>query len=210
MLRTFSVKLNRIFSSKQSIFITIITCAGIIAAFYFFVHSFYQQRILRSNLECKKLTQVSTNILNYKNKYGNLDDYINELEERYQLASVSVPNEMQQGEFINFLQQLSVENKIKISSIVPSAIQPVEETSYNDSEGDIKTDNVEHDYKNVSLNKLSINIKFESGYIELINFLKAIEASERLLKIDTLYLIGKGDGNILICDLNITIFSLND
>ena len=204
------MQLNRIFSSKQSIFITIIICAGMVAAFYFFVHIYYQQKILWSNLECKKLTQVSTNILNYKNKYGNLDDYINKLEERYKLASASLPIEMNQGEFLNFLQQIALENQIKISSIVPSSIQPVDEATKNYSENDIKIDEVENNTKNISLNKLSININTESGYFQLINFLKAIEASERLVKIDTLSLIGKGDGDILICDLTITIFSLND
>ena len=177
-----------------------------VAAFYFSIHNFYQQRILRSNLECKKLTQMSTNILNYKNKYGNLDEYIKKLEERHQLANISVPSEMQQGEFVNFLQQIALENKIKISSIAPSSIQPVEEISGNG----VKDDEVENNPKNLSLNKLAINIKTESGYVQLINFLKAIETSERLVKIDTLSLIGKGDGDILICDLNITIFSLND
>ena len=191
-------------------------CFILVAASWHFIHSFFQQRILYSELERQKLLQTNDKILNYKNKYGNLDEYMQTIEKRYQLANISLPEQMNQGEFVNFLQKVAQENQVKLISIVPSSIQTIEDNgeiiSKIETEDEINNiqDSKEKSAKgkNNILKKLSIDIKIESGYIQLINFLKAIELSERLVSIDNLYIISKDDGNNLNCNINMSIFSL--
>ena len=198
------MKLNKIFSSKKSFIITIIFCTGVLIAFWNLSHTLTQQEILRLDLERQKLTQINANILNYKSKYGNLDEYLAKLEERYQLATISLPEQMQQGEFIDFLQQTASENQIKIISLNPGSIQPVERANKNNV--DIEDDSIQN--KEPMLTKLSISVKIECNYVSMIKFLKTIEESERLMKIDNLTIVGKDDGDNVSCNLDIIIFAL--
>ena len=200
------MKLNKIFSSKKSFIITIIFCTGIIIVFWILSHKLTQQKILRLNLERQKLAQINTNILNYKNKYGDLDEYLAKLEERYNLANISLPEQMQQGEFINFLQQTALEQQVKIISLNTGSIQLIEESDKNDVENNVESNFIQN--KESALSKLPISIKIECDYVSLIKFLKTVEESERLMKIDNLTIIGKDDGDNIICNLNIVIFAL--
>ena len=182
-------------------------------AFWNFIHNSTQQKILRLDLERQKMLQINNNILNYKSKYGNLDEYMKTIEKRYQLASISLPDRMQQGEFVTFLQQVAFENQIKITSLIPSSIQIVEDDE-NKSDTVEKTSEIDNPLdkktqeKNLTLKKLSIVVKIESGYVQLIKFLKAIESSERLVRIDNLAIISKDSGDNLNCELQLSIFSL--
>lgn len=179
---------------KITLVCSIFFCLILIVAFWNFIHIPAQWKILQLDLERQKLLQINENILNYKSKYGNLDEYMKTIEKRYQLANISLPEQMQQGEFVNFLQRVALENDVKIISLIPSAIQnPVDETSQDESP---------------VINKLLISLKIESGYLQLISFLKAIESSERLVQIDNLSIIGKGDGTNLNCEIKLLIFSL--
>ena len=55
---------------------------------------------------------------------------------------------------------------------------------------------------------LPIDFVFECDYMSLINFLKAIEDSERMVNIKNLSITSKDDGEKLNCKLNIIIFAL--
>ncbi len=178
---------NKFFSDKKSIAIVIVICVTFAFLFWNFFHLSIQQKIFNANLERQKLIQIKKNILNYKNKYGDLDEYLENLEERCLLTNISLPEQMNQGEFINFLQRTAIENQIKIISLIPNEIQSVEESE---------------------LKKLPIEIKIESNYIQLINFLKTIEESERLIQIKNVSIKGKDNGEKINCELKAEIFSL--
>ena len=183
-----------------------------IFALWYFIHNFAQQKILQLDLERQKLVHIRDNILNYKNKYGNLDDYMQTIEKDYQLSNVSIPEQMRQGEFVNFLQQTASENNVNIISIISSTIQIIDEnskvTANLESVDDNANASINKFIQDKKLSKLIINVKIESGYFQLINFLKMIESSERLVNIENLSLISKGDGDDLNCELKLSIFSL--
>ena len=186
----------------QILFICLVICA----AFWQFIHKSAQQKILQVDLERQKLSKINENILNYSNKYGNLDNYMQKLEERFQLSIVTLPERMQQGEFISFLQKTALENQVNIISLNQSAIQLVNDKSL-DSDSDTKN---QAQNNNAKLNKLPISLKIECQYVSLINFLKTIEASERLMNIQDLSIISKGNGDWLTCELDIVIFSFEE
>ena len=177
--------------------------------FWYFFHIPKQQEILKLELERKKLIQISDNILKYKNKYGNLDEYMQKIEERYQLASISLPERMQQGEFINFLHQTALENQVKILAMIPSSVQPVFDNPNENLESESEIDENKSN-SNPALKMLPINVKIECSYISLINFLKAIEDSERMTQIKNLSIVSRENGEKLNCELNIIIFAFEN
>ena len=176
--------------NRCTLVISLFFCFVFVIAFWQFAHKYAQQRILQSDLERQKLAQISLNILNYKNKYGDLDEYMKRLEERFQRLDKILPERMQQGEVVSFLQRTALENQIKIISLTPSSIQPVDADS-------------------TEVSKLPISIKIECKYISLIHFLKSLEASERLINVEDISIISKGDGDWLTCDLIIIIFAMS-
>ena len=192
--------------NRTTLAVSLFFCVILSTFFWQFAHKYTQQRILQLDLERQKLSQISTNILNYKSKYGNLDEYLQRLEKRFQLSSKTLPERMEQGEFINFLQKIALENQIKIISLTPSEIQPV----YSDTQNNHEIEKVEEADKvrNKNLIKLPINVKIEGKYISLIKFLESMESKERLMNIEEVSITSKDDGDWLICNLNIIIFAL--
>ena len=191
--------------NKTTLAVSLFFCVISWIVFWKFAHKYAQQRTLQLDLERQKLSQISTNILNYKSKYGNLDEYLQRLEERFQLSNKTLPEKMEQGEFVNFLQKTALENQIKIISLTPSTIQPV----YDDSKVDLDNENAEESSKNHNedLIKLPIRIKIEGSYISLIKFLESMESKERLMNIEEFSITSKSDGDWLVCNLNINIFA---
>ena len=203
------MKILSIQFDKRTAIFALFLCLIIIVMFWYFFHVPKQQEILKLELERKKLIQISDNILKYKNKYGNLDEYMQKIEERYQLASISLPERMQQGEFINFLHQMALENQVKILAMIPSSVQPVFDNPNENLESESEIDENKSN-SNPALKMLPINVKIECSYISLINFLKAIEDSERMTQIKNLSIVSRENGEKLNCELNIIIFAFEN
>ena len=194
--------------NKITLAVSLFFCVLFGFLFWQFVHKYAQQKILQLDLERQKLSQISTNILNYKNKYGDLDEYLQRIEERFQLSNQTLPEKINQGEFVDFLQRKALENQIKIISLTPSSIQPVYEQSKSDSDSE-RVENIAKDPK-ANLIKLPIKLKIEGDYFALIKFLESMETSERLMNIEEVSITSKGDGDWLTCNLNIIIFALEN
>ena len=188
--------------TARTVIVSLFFCVIFTFLFWIFAHKYTQQKILQLNLEEQKLSQISTNILNYKNKYGNLEEYMEKLEERFQLSSRILPENINQGEFINFLQRTALENNIKIISLTPSTIQPVYDDSENKSEA-AKSEGEETAKQGGTLIKLPIDLKIEGTYLSMIK-----EKSERLMNVEEVSITSKDDGDRLNCDLKIIIFAM--
>ena len=174
--------------------------ALLMVIFYFAFHEPLQKDILKMNLETQKIVKDGIEILNFKSKHGDLNEYIKKLEERYQDTNIFLPEKIEQGEFINDLQQKALENQVKIIAIIPGKIQ-----SFVEEKSDDQKENSEL-MKDIVM--LPINLKIDCGYIQLLNFLKAIETNERITQIKNFSIVSKGDGENLSCELNIIIFAL--
>ena len=168
--------------------------------FYFAFHEPLQKDILKMNLETQKIVKDGIEILNFKSKHGDLNEYIKKLDERYQDTNIFLPEKIEQGEFIKDLQQKALENQVKIIAIIPGKIQ-----SFIEEKSDDQKENSDL-MKDVLM--LPINLKIDCGYIQLLNFLKAIETNERITQIKNFSIVSKGDGENLSCELNIIIFAL--
>ena len=191
--------------NKKMTLIAVFFCFLFVTAFLILYHFPKQKAISQSKLKYQQFIKTQENISTYKNKYGNLDEYMEKLEERYQLANTSLPDRIQQGEFIKFLQRTASEHQVNIVALTPNKIQALIEEDKNNIESDVEDNNLMKD-----VTKLPIDVKIECSYADLMNFLKAIEASERMIDIKNLSIISKDNGEKLNCELNIIIFALEN
>ena len=169
--------------------VAVFFCVFIIIFAIHFVHDILQQKISNFELEKQKVIKTGIQIIDLRNKYGDLDEYMNKIENNYQLASKSLPERMEQGDFINFLQSTAVDEGIKMIMMMPDDVELIEK-------GNLK-----------GVNRLKITIKIECSYMQLIKFLKLIESSERMINFSDVSIVSKDNGNLLICEISMFIFS---
>ena len=207
---------------KFPVLFAVFFCVIFSALMWKFFHLNMKQSIFNINQEKQLIIRDGINLINYKNRHKNLDEYLNELETRYQSTNKALPEQLNQGAFITFLQQTAITNKVKIISIKPgivkinsgdSSVNNNNDTNNADEEV-IDNQNADVDSKiNIesidNLSMLPIDFMFECDYMSLINFLKAIEDSERMINIKNLSITSKDDGEKLNCELNIIIFALD-
>ena len=174
---------------KKLLFVAVFFCVLAIIFVANFAHELIQQKIMQVQQERQSVINTEKLIIELRNEYSNLDEYMKKLEERYQLANKSLPGQINEGEFIKYLQHKAIKNQVKITNITPNETELIKDES-----------------KNVT--SLLINLKFECGYIQLINFLKELEDSERLMKLENLSIISKNNGELLICEINFIIYAL--
>ena len=186
-----------------------------------FFHLNMKQNIFNTNQEKQLVIREGVNLINYKNRHKDLDEYLNKLEERYQSTNKALPEKLNQGAFITFLQQTAINNQVKIISIKPGTVKTnLGDSSVNNNDNTDNADEEVIDNQNNdvdskiniesidNLSMLPIDFVFECDYIALINFLKAVENSERMVNIKNLSITSKDDGDKLNCELNVTIFAL--
>lgn len=210
---------------KFPVLLAVFFCVIFSALMWKFFHLNMKQSIFSTNQEKQLIIRDGVNLINYKNRHKDLDEYLNELEERYQSINKALPENLNQGAFITFLQQTAITNQVKIISIKPGTVKTNSgDSNDNNNDNTNNTDEEVIDSQNGNGNDVDshINIKaidnlsmlpidfvFECDYIALINFLKAIEDSERMVNIKNLSITSKDDGEKLNCALNIIIFALD-
>ncbi|MBR1859366.1 MAG: hypothetical protein IJ797_07695, partial [Selenomonadaceae bacterium] len=142
-----------------------------------------KQNIFNTNQEKQLIIRDGINLINYKNRHKNLDEYLNELETRYQSTNKALPEQLNQGAFITFLQQTAITNKVKIISIKPGTVKINSDDSNDNNNNDTNNadeeviDNQNNDVDSKinieaidNLSMLPIDFVFECDYMSLINF----------------------------------------
>ena len=206
---------------KFPVLFAVFFCVIFSALMWKFFHLNMKQSIFNINQEKQLIIRDGINLINYKNRHKDLDEYLNELEIRYQSTNKALPEQLNQGAFITFLQQTAITNKVKIISIKPGTVKINSDDSNDNNNNDTNNadeeviDNQNNDVDSKiniesidNLSMLPIDFVFECDYIALINFLKAVENSERMVNIKNLSITSKDDGDKLNCELNVTIFAL--
>ena len=171
---------------RQIFFATVLLCLSIAAAYYFIVHLPLERELLQLDLERRKAAQQSIDILNFKNEHGDLSALMSELGEQRTDVERALPTQLSQGEFINYLQSTAIENQIRLLSLAPG-------TPTRDEQ--------------LPIIRLPIRVRLECSYFKLLDFLKAVEQSERLINIKNFAATSTGDGERLDCELEMIVFA---
>ena len=165
---------------RQIFFATLLLCVSSIAGYYFFVHRPFEVEIFRLELERRKAVRQSVDIINFKNLHGDLEEVLVDLDQQRDDLERALPTQLSQGDFINYIQSTALTNQIRG---VPTRDE------------------------NLPITRLPIRVRVECTYFKLLDFLKTLEGSERLIDIENFKATSTGDGTQLICELELTIFA---
>ena len=168
---------------------TLLICIGTVAAYWFLHHQPLARERVQLELERQRATQRIIDVLNFKNEHGDLDEYMLDIEQQRLAVDTALPQQMFQGEFINYIQQTAREKQVRLISLMPGAIKE------DDS---------------LPLERLPLRIKIECDYFKLLDFLKALEESERLINLEKFSVTSIGTGEKLTCELNVVLFAINE
>lgn len=171
---------------RQLFVATVLLCLSITAAYYFIVHQPLERELVQLDLERRRAAQQSIDILNFKNEHGDLSELLLELDEQRVDVERALPTQLSQGEFINYMQSTALANKIQLLEITPGT--PARDEA-------------------LPIIRLPIKIRLECSYFKLLDFLKALEQSERLINIKNFTATSIGDGERLKCELEMIVFA---
>ena len=166
---------------------TLAICILSAMAYWHFYHEPLERELLQMELSRQQISKQAVDIINFKNKNGDLDDVMVALDEQYEELERALPPKLFQGEFINYLQSTALTHQIQLKALTPGTVARDE---------------------NLSVMRLPLRAQVECTYFKLLDFLKALEASERLIQIENFTVKSKGDGEILICELELILFSM--
>ena len=166
-----------------------LSCVAIAAAYWFLYHQPLERELVSLGLERQRTTQQIVDILNFKNEYGSLEDCMLELDEQFRDAERALPQQFFQGEFINYIQSTAIEKGVRLISLTPGTVESAADQS-------------------LPLVRLPLRIKIECDYFRLLDFLKALEESERFINIESFTATSRDDR--LDCELNVILFALDE
>jgi len=113
-------------------------------------------------------TQEITAISNFQNAHLQMKEYRTELAKREQRIMQYLPEKMAQGEFIQSLERLALQNKVKLQMVSPQK---------SISDGDSLC--------------LPIKIKLTGGYFGLLKFIQGLQDGERLAVVNHMEITAK-------------------
>lgn len=171
---------------REIFFATVLICVLSAAAYWNFYHEPLERELLQMELNRRQAAQQTVDIINFKNENGDLDDLMTELDEQYNELERALPTKLFQGEFINYLQSTAQANKIRLVSLTP---------------GTVARDEI------LPVLKLPLRVQIECTYFKLLDFLKALEQSDRLIKTEKFKAKSKGDGELIVCELELILYS---
>lgn len=164
--------------------IILIICAMVAILYRQFVYIPIQKEIADLNFETEKVEAIEKEIATLTARHKNFEEFVASTEEKLLQMQEFLPAEMNAEKFIAELYILAENKKILINSVQAGEI-------------------AEKD----SVNRQKINIRLESDYISLLNFIREILDGERLASLENFSIASEGESSILNCELEFMIFA---
>ena len=166
--------------------ITFIICATVAILYWQIIYIPIQNEISALNSETKRIETIESELANLTARHKNFEEIVALTEENLLQMQEFLPAEMNAEKFIAALYTSAENKKILINSVQAGEI----------SEKD-------------SVQRQKINIRLESDYISLLNFILEILEGERLASFENFSISSDGESNILNCELEFIIFAAN-
>ena len=164
------------------------SCSWMLAGFYFFLHEPWQEEISQVRSEEFEEQQKILNVENFMNAHRDMNEFSQETAKHQEIAKKAMPEELEQGEFLEFLQRLALGKQIELVGVVPQK---------------------ESQERNVTV--LPVQVKLKCNYFQLLDFLQGLQQGERLVVINSLTVKqGKDREDALTAELGLSIFSVPD
>lgn len=163
-------------------FVTLIVCVVCFFALEEFVFEPVRRDTVNMQLETRRLREVEREILELKERYGDLSAALAQKERELEAAREFLPVELAQEKFIETLYRAADSQGAQIISVQAGSV-----------EGD-------------ELQSQIVTVKLEAQYVSLLNFVREIVDGKRFAVLDKASVEGTGD-KFLSCELTFRIFA---
>lgn len=163
--------------------LTLAICALVFVAWYQFFYETTQREIAGMELETRRLREVEREISTLKARHGDLTAFAEAKALQLDDMRNFLPPTLSQDEFISGLYRAAESARAQIISVQAG----------NETADDKITTQV-------------INVRLETGYIALLNFIRATLDGERLTVLESFSAESSG-GNVISCALSFKIFA---
>ena len=132
--------------------------------------------------QAARLSDEIVDIGNFMNRHSDLKGEMADLAKQRIAMDKALPEEMEQGAFMEEVQRSAVNSGVRLMSMTPGKAKGEQ-----------------------GISSLPIEIKLSSDYFSLMDFLKAVREGDRYMQIRRMSLLGKDDE--IQCDMTLSIFS---
>ena len=137
----------------------------------------------------KKAVELRTRlaaVMNFKNVHGDLAAYEKELSDREGRAERMLPQELGQGDFLQDLQHKALQSQVKLQKVAPAEASSVD-----------------------GVREMPVAIACSGSYFSVLDFLRRLQQSERLLSIHETRIEQQAQGKdgMLQCQLVVTAYA---
>ena len=137
-----------------------LTCFAALLLYLFFVHLPLQEACASYEGRRAELRGRLAAVMNFKNVHGDMAAYAKELSDREVRAQRVLPMSLGQGVFLQELQQKALQSQVKLQKVVPAETRTVD-----------------------GVQQMSVSISCSGSYFAVLDFLRRMQQSERLLSI---------------------------
>ena len=174
-----------IFMKRKKFFLLFITSLLLIGtAFFIVVYQEQREELLAKSqqIEIQRATLLS--VQNFMNAHLDMNAYKQDLVMQQKIVNDLLPEHMEQGTWLEILQAKAFAHKVQINGILPGQAM-----------------------KNDALYVQPVKMKISCTYFQLVDFLKALEETERFLGAKKLHIRGNDEGK-LSCEVDMQIYSM--
>lgn len=141
-------------------------------------------------------------VMNFRNVHRDMEAYQKELAEHDARSEKALPAKLVQGEFLQDLQQKALKSQVRLHKVAPVPLQT--------AKGSHDADRTHGADGTGGLQEMAVTIECEGSYFALLDFLRLLQQSERVLCIEESQLgrsEKQSDGELLQCRLRIKAYA---
>lgn len=160
-----------------------LACFMTLMLYFFFVHLPLQEQCTSYEKRQVELHGRLADVMNFKNVHGDLASYAKELSDREVRAQRVLPLNLAQGDFLQELQHKALQSQVKLQKVAPAEVHKAEDVQ-----------------------QMPVSVSCSGSYFAVLDFLRRLQQSERLLAIRETKLEQQKDG-VLQCQLLVTAYA---
>lgn len=162
-----------------------VVCVSVLlgVGFYEFVHLPLQDKLQAAISQNSKLQAEVVSIENYQNAHLDFSVFEKDLHEQQARADHALPMQLDQGAFLNVVQQQALRHQVQLQGVIPGKAEEKD-----------------------GVKALPIQLNFRCSYFALLSFLRELQESERYVLVKQTAVQMK-DGQ-LDCEIVLNIFAM--
>lgn len=194
-------------------------CLALLPIYFFCLHLPLQRAAQAYAVKAEQARGDAVAVMNFKNVHRDMEAYEKELAEHDARSEKALPEKLVQGEFLHELQQKALKSQVQLHKVVPSELQPMKGMQGKEKtaakvppEQNLRGADISHGAEAAGLQELAVTVECEGSYFALLDFLRRLQQSERVLCLEESRIgppaADKGaGGELLQCRLRLTAYA---